>query len=517
MSRQISQIMRGPIFFALLALAAMIALSFSLRQNDFTEIAGSQNLEASYHVLLTVKAIDESPARNHLFLPSVSLGNEADKHIPWGVTVPTKTGDYIYTSFNFPGFVAPYLWFKAFNIKQSATNLSYFNALLGSISSLILFALCYGLLRTTGYSVYIASIASALACTVSIFSREALISQGLTYWPQSLYQLILGATLLILYKFLESNKKGTKFHALIALAFIGALTEWSGYVLNAGLVLLLWIGCHDSKECRKLSVWIFAATALAAISTVIHFSAAVGFSPAIEAIVGRFLARSTGAGSIAGLVQGYGQSYGLFLLLVIGIAAVSGFTKSPETDPKRGQVLLMIFLASCIPLIENLVMLQHATAYTFDRLKFIFPAAIIFAFCFARSKMIGRAFLFAASIAASFQGYKSYRADLANYSAWAAIDKSNRVFAEKVKASAASKCAVFVSSIGVRGYANLLFNHGVYEHMTPQDAEVLLRRRHGCELIYIEGSYAFPDLPKYSKATVRKEDGSVEVISSDMH
>ena len=515
MYRPASQALRTPIFYAIIALAAMLALSFVLRKQDFTEVSGSQNLEASYHVLLTVKAMDSSPARNHMFLPSISLGNEVDKYIPWGATVPTKTGDYIYTSFNFPGFFAPYLWFKTLSIEQSATNLSYFNALLGAISSLVLLALCYGLLRTTGYNAYVSSTASVLACTVSIFSREGLLSQGLTYWAQSLYQVLLGATLLCLYKFLESGKKGFAFYAVAILAFIGALTEWSGYVLSAGLVLLLWFSHHERKQCRKLAAWIFAATALAAIFTIIHLSAAVGFFPAIKALLGRFLARSAGSGSITELIQGYGLSYGLFLILFIGIAAVSVVTKKPATENKYGYALLLVFFASCTTLIENLVMLQHATEYTFDRLKFIYPAAIIFALCFARSRMIGRALLIIAITVASIQGYKSYRADIASYSNWGVIDKSNHVFSEIVKESTSEKCAVFASNISVRGYANLLFNHGIYELKTPHDAELLLQLRNGCELVYIEGSIAFPGLPKYSRATIRKGDGSIEVVSGD--
>ena len=372
------------------------------------------------------------------------------------------------------------------------------------------------MLRSAGYNSYIGSAAAISACAISIFSREALLSHGLTYWAQSLYQIILGATLLSLHKFLSSaHRTNLSFYSLATLAFVGALTEWSGYILNTGLVLLLWLGRQDSKDCRKLAVGIFVATALAGIFTVIHFSAAVGFDPALEAILGRFLARSTSAGSLTGLIQGYGQSYGLFLLLVIGIAAVSGFTKKPEAEMKNSQILLIVFLASCFPLIENLVMLQHAMEYTFDRLKFIFPAAILFALCFARSKFIGRSLLIISLVAASFQGYKTYRGDITQYFGWGAIDKSNVLLAEKVK-STASKCAVFASSISVRGYATLLFNHGIYESMTLQDAEKLVQRRSGCELVYIEGSLALTDLPKYSKATIRKEDGSIEVISSEL-
>jgi hypothetical protein len=505
----------------MLALAAMLALSFSLRKNDFIELGGSQNLEASYHVLLTVRSLDQNPVENHFFLPIVSLGSAEDKQIPWGATVPTKNGDYIYTSFNFPGFVAPYLWFKIFSIEQSATNLAYFNVLLGCICSIMLLALCYSLLRLANYDAIIASIAALSACTVSIFSREALLSHGLTYWAQSLYQVILAASLIAIYKFLTCNSARTAkiaFYSVVFLFFIGALTEWTGYILSVGLALLLWSGSEDNKEHRKLAVYILIATMLSGLITVIHFSAVVGFRPEFDALLGRFLARSASAsaGSITGLIQGYGLSYGLFLLLVVGISVVSGFTRQPEIESKNSKILLFIFLASCIPTIENLVMLQHAMMYSFDRLKFIFPAAIIFAFCFARSNLVARALLLVALIFASSQGYKSYRADLADYSSWAEIDKSNKVLAEKVKPLIQLKCTVFASNIQVRGYANLLFNHGIYEGVTLQTAEALLQQRKGCELVYIEGIREFPGLPKYSKATIRKESGQIEIINSGL-
>jgi len=61
--------------------------SLNLRQNWET---GAQNLEVTYHVLLTVTALNEDPVKNYWYLPTVSLGRELDKHIPWGATVPTK-------------------------------------------------------------------------------------------------------------------------------------------------------------------------------------------------------------------------------------------------------------------------------------------------------------------------------------------------------------------------------------------------------------------------------------------
>lgn len=84
----------------------IMMLSFSLisRQQDFKKETGAQNLEASYHVLLTIAALNESPVKNHWYLPSLSLGREADKQIPWGETIPSRSGDYIYTSFT-PSFL----------------------------------------------------------------------------------------------------------------------------------------------------------------------------------------------------------------------------------------------------------------------------------------------------------------------------------------------------------------------------------------------------------------------------
>jgi len=112
MLRNFNNTLRRPFFWSVFTLILLLIFSLSLRQQDFKRVTGAQNLEATYHVLLTVTALDESSAANHWYLPTVSLGGETNKHIPWGVTVPTKTGDYIYTSFTPPGFLAPIFCLK---------------------------------------------------------------------------------------------------------------------------------------------------------------------------------------------------------------------------------------------------------------------------------------------------------------------------------------------------------------------------------------------------------------------
>lgn len=67
------------------------------------------NSDATWHTLLTVSAYEETPVRDHLFLPIVSFGKEDDKNIPWGSTIPDDKGNYYYTSFSPAGYFAP--WF----------------------------------------------------------------------------------------------------------------------------------------------------------------------------------------------------------------------------------------------------------------------------------------------------------------------------------------------------------------------------------------------------------------------
>jgi len=346
MLRYFKSYVRSPLFLGVFALILLLIFSFGLRQQDFKRVTGAQNLEATYHMLLTVSALNESPAENHWYLPSVSLGREADKHIPWGATVPTKTGDYIYTSFTPPGFLAPYFWFKAFDLEPSLKNLARFNFFLGGVSAFTLFFLLVSLLKFNGYGPWVSVGAALVGSVIGIFSREALLSYGVIYWSQSLYQAILIFSLYFLFKWLTGEKKLSRrpcSAAIIALALVGALTEWSGYIFNGGLILALWLSRIDSVHSKVLAIYIFIATAIAGILTVVHFSLAVGFWPAIGAFSGRFLARNTSAGSIDGLIRGYGLSYGLFILTLLSILALSYFGNRQQATGNSQQATGNIF------------------------------------------------------------------------------------------------------------------------------------------------------------------------------
>ena len=168
-----------------LAIILFLAVSFLIRTHDFNKVTGVQNLEATYHALLTIKALKGSPIENHWLLPTVSLGQSRDKNISWGATVPTKSGDYVYTSFTPPGFLAPYIVFEAFKIEASEKNIARLNFILGSLVSIVLYALLINVLEKSGYSRQIAVAGAVLGTTISIFSKEVLQSHGLVYWIHS--------------------------------------------------------------------------------------------------------------------------------------------------------------------------------------------------------------------------------------------------------------------------------------------------------------------------------------------
>lgn len=517
MPRSITALFHAPRFYALLFLSLLLLMSFQLRDKEFNSLEGAPNIVATYHTLLTITALDESSAAHHWYLPTVSLGREIDKNIPWGATVPTSTGDYLYTSFYSPGFVAPYLWFKALGLSVTERHLALFNLVLGCISALVLFFLLHALLRHNGFSESVCAAAAVVGCSIALFSREALLSQGVIYWCHSLWQpMFIGALFCYLkYQTGPTQRSRTvSAVALVLLAFAGALTEWTGYLFNAGLVALLWFDTRQPRDSRALAIKVFVITALAMVVMLTHFMLALGFRHTLGALLLRFMARNASSGSVSGLIGGYGQSYGLFLIAVLIILAIAHFSKYHYASDAARRTTITLLLAAAIPLSENLLLLNHATAFSFDRLKFIPIAALLIALAFANYKTIARLALLILITASALQNYKTYRADMNAASSWGEISREDKRLAADVINDTDPDCTVFASSFEVRAYANLLFHHGIYENVSVEDAVNLLHTRHGCALIYLEGQSVFDDLPAYTRVTIARETGEIKTLVS---
>lgn len=502
------------VFAGFIVLILFFTVSFSIRSNDFNKVTGVDNLEASYHVLLTIKALKSNPIENHWFLPTVSLGQSLDKNIPWGATVPTQTGDYIYTSFTPPGFLAPYIVFNSLKLEVSEKNLARFNFILGSLVSLILYALLVKMLLLSGYNHQIATAGAILGITVSIFSKEVLQSHGLVYWSHSLNQLILISGLYLLLSYLNANSsrnsnKNKYAAGLVFAVFLGAWTEWSGYIFGIGLAILFWFGIMMEKPQKGLSIKLLIAVATAGVLTLVHYGLAVGFEPTVKALIKSYFSRNTTSTDVIILLYNYVLSFGLFLLVIFAAVTIPFFlqnTNINETQATKFNVAFLFF-AAAIPLFENIIMLQHAVQFSFDRLKFVFPAAIIISLAFARLCRVWR-YVLAVSLAfASIHGFSSYQMGLLHSRVWAEIDFRNKLLANSIIKSTNIDCSTLLSNFDVRGYSNLLFNRGIYENKSIEDSKELIKKTQACSAIYLEGRWGFTDLPYYKKAWVILANG----------
>lgn len=104
------------------------------------------NIEATWHVIHTVNALNSSNALHHYLLPSVTLGNALDKWIAWGAAVPTSSGSLIYTSFYSPGFIFAYITSRTLEFANPFNSLVFVNALLGIVSAFLGYLLAWNVL-----------------------------------------------------------------------------------------------------------------------------------------------------------------------------------------------------------------------------------------------------------------------------------------------------------------------------------------------------------------------------------
>ena len=98
----------------LIVFACLLSVIVSIYKYRTGEI-NYYNSDATWHVLYTIEAYNETPISEHLFLPLVSMGAEQDKYIPWGACVQGRNGNYYYTSFSPLGYFLPWLFMKLFS------------------------------------------------------------------------------------------------------------------------------------------------------------------------------------------------------------------------------------------------------------------------------------------------------------------------------------------------------------------------------------------------------------------
>lgn len=513
--------------WTLLGTAIIVALwvvAACVRLPDFRTTTGAENLEASYHVLLTVDALRAQPFSETKLLPIVTLGNPLDKNIPWGATVPDTRGNYFYTSFPPLGFLAPYAVAAVVRVKPSLLYLAIFNSCLGLISSLLLYAVLVRAMRQSGYGDLTAVASAVLGSAVIIFSREALHSLGLVYWAQSLNEVFLLVQLLVfLHVWSPKTCLAKTSWPLIALFGVASLItpsiEWTGYIANAVMAATLFsIGRTSPYRWHWVTV-VVVATLAAAIVQCVHYFVAIGTHETIAALHSRFSARSATnqRANVVELMVGYWRSFGAFLISATVSAALFAFRKDLRESSMRNRQVLFVTLALTVgPMIENLLLMQHATQFSFDRLKFAVVIGLMVAFAaatlFESKKRLLMVMMVTLVAASSIQGYASYQRQMQYFSTWSTQDRDNRSLLGMASKLVDVRCAAIGTNSKVRGYFNVTLGRGVYENIDLSRLRDISRDRGNCGYLFIEQTSTYQDLPSFQKMTVRGPGALDETI-----
>jgi len=173
------------------------------------------------------------------------------------------------------------------------------------------------------------------------------------------------------------------------------------------------------------------------------------------------------------LLKGYWASFHWSLIiasiLIIGVLIILFKIKRLPW----GHISLLFFV-TLFPLLENILLMEHATSYTYDRMKFIFPLCLSFFACTAyfnilikknRGKWAAAILIPLMVIGAhNWNTYSELRPFGNTTYKWnegalsGNIDFSNYIYSNYVRGN-----LILGSIHNVRGYDNLLFDQSIYE------------------------------------------------------
>ncbi|WFE67734.1 hypothetical protein P8S54_05715 [Thiomicrospira sp. R3] len=158
-------------------------------------------------------------------------------------------------------------------------------------------------------------------------------------------------------------------------------------------------------------------------------------------------------------------------------------------------------------------MLQHATQFSFDRLKFVVPLVLAIGLALSLIKNKAAFTLFSVFIViASSNSLESYNQHLEKHSSWQSVHTQNYDLFDRVQNQIAEtypqtySCLKFASNISVRGYANLMVERGIFERKSES---WLYLNKGECLGIYLQAQNVYPDLPKYLSISIIDGEGVV--------
>ena len=336
--------------------------------------------DASYHVLLTMQAYDETPASVHRFLPIQTYAEKDNKRINNGPSLlQDKLGNSYYVSFSPIGFYIPYFFCKLFGLDLTLNSLYLFNCICLLISALLIYEIISELFHNK-------QLAGSMAIIYS-FIPEILYTQGIVYWHHSISQIFLLVQMLMFFRIFLKNENNIKNWIIFwIVSFLYPYSEWTGFVSNLGLIISIFIlnstiikknkynFFQVKLRCLAYIVGLASITVATLVYYIWRFTAIAPVQQVIQTLISRAEGRSSD--SFITLIKGYWQSYwplwivfiALFVLLLAlpyGRNKLFSYLKN-----KKAWIWLFVIL---FPLVENLILKQHAILYTFDRLKLALP------------------------------------------------------------------------------------------------------------------------------------------------
>lgn len=397
----------------ILIIILIFLLSVVIRQTNIVERPlAHHNEDAPAHVLVTLTAFEQNSVLTHKFLPIFTLAGGYNKGIddlPVSAR-PDAKGNYFYASFPPFGFIAPYMFMKLLSLPISILSLRIFDLLTGLASALLL----YQLVKTVfiGIAANQSKKIGVFASVVYIFNAESLWSHANSYWAHALLQPIWMGSLLVFFRIIDRKSTRRWYGLFAALVFLLCYTEWTGYVISGSFILASLYKYFRLKDKKYLYIiWITAASSVLSLSLMMSlFISTLGKESYFSALLNRVGSREGNYTEIIDVLTNYRYGFGFFLLLLLILMFIHLVRKyEMMSEGKSDQPVIHLFMfLTWFPLIENLILLNHARVYTFDTLKFAVPLSLTIAYvCYLIGRRYNKliiALLFAAVIG-SFSTY----------------------------------------------------------------------------------------------------------------
>lgn len=475
----------GGQIFALIVVAISFVALISVIKYKTGEI-NYRNADATWHTLLTIEAYNQTSPIDHLFLPITSLGGESDKGIPWGATIPDNKGNYYYTSFSPAGYFLPWVFFRIFNLSVTESSLYIFNSILFGVSAILWVWLIYIIYQDSNNKVVV----SIIGLLTYVLSPELLHGMGMVYWHQSVMQVSLLIQIIAYYKMNSSDKNSDKI-IFYAMALVNPYIEWTGYIANVGFALaeLISYWKNSKKEAFKKVFILGIITIMSFVIFTMHYLMRVEAVTFFDALRKRFMARNVTTSTLLTDVFGSYLSSFLYLWILFLCLIVWNFIKNKKIEMRHGVLcLIMVF-----PIVENILMKQHALSYTYDRMKFIF--ILSFLICELASDLLDtykkRVLIYGVLIGITTTAGIANLISYLNNSTYiweTDYRENNKVLAQYVSENYSD--AILCSGTYIRGYMNLLFGKGIYEFATIDDIKSIAQKNDKQYIVSINTSNA---------------------------